>query len=121
MLPCSQVCASCTDSTNELSGHITCSAVISQAGDSSVTLLNTPVVTLRMGHRCKRRNGSGESQQSLLATISVDIGSAGGQPVWPDCFRLVTCIIFILTDMGLEVQMRIFQGVGVIGNLFLLK
>ena len=101
MPPCSQLWGSCTDSANDLLGHITFSDVIPGAG--GVAVLNGPVVTLRMGHRCQ--SGSGESRQSLLAAFSVDVGGAGGQPVWPDWFRLVMCAIFILADMGFEVQM----------------
>lgn len=59
--------------------------------------------------------------EPLLAGSSVDVGSAGGQPVWPDGYKLVTCTIFTIADRHLEVQMQILQGVGVIGNLFLLK
>lgn len=80
--------------------------------DGGVRSLTLPVVTFSMGHRCRCRKGTGKSQWFLLATISVGMGSARGQPVWPDCFRLVTSALFILPDVGLEVQIQIFQGAG---------
>lgn len=75
--------------------------------DGGVRSLTLPVVTFSMGHRCRCRKGTGKSQWFLLATISVGVGSARGQPVW-----LVTRALFILTDIGLEVQIQIFLGAG---------
>lgn len=115
--------ARCTlsDSTKERLDRVSCSDATSAAGDARVASLNVPAVALRVGRSGRRRSGSEESRQALLAASAAAVGSAGGRPVGPDGCELVTCFIFTIADRRLDVQMQIFPGVGVTGNLFLLK